>query len=264
MGRKSTVQVDEAKVLELYKSGLGSPAIAKHFDRAKPHHIDWVLKKNGIEKRTNKENSRKYEVDHHFFDVIDTEEKAYWLGFLAADGYVTTKGNYVGLSLDVKDGDHLEKFAKAIGSTYPIATYQATGYGKGEYCRLIISSDQMRNSLIKHGIVEHKSLVLQYPNLVPYNLEHHFIRGYFDGDGSLAKNGNGGYQIKICGTKDMLCMIQYALNPRSKALYKRRDDDKDNWYISIGGRNQVRRIMDDLYYDATVYLERKYLRYQGL
>jgi DNA-binding transcriptional regulator WhiA len=264
VGRKSKVQVDEDKVISLYLEGKSCASVALLFEGMKGFQVEHILRKNGIPRRSNRENSRKYDVNHHFFDVIDTEEKAYWLGFLAADGYVTTKEDKVGLSLGIKDHEHLQKFAKAIESTYPIGTYKTSGYADTEYCRLIVTSKPMKSALIKHGLTEKKTLILKYPDTVPMELEHHFIRGYFDGDGSLAKDGNGGYQIKICGTEAILRTIQSCLPTSINKLYKRKKDEKDNWYFSIGGRQQVIRILDDLYFDSTIHLERKFERYQEL
>ncbi|UOE58139.1 LAGLIDADG family homing endonuclease [Cytobacillus oceanisediminis] len=259
MGRTSTVQVDEQAVIQMYLDGVPMIRIAEQFEGMKHHHVDWILRKHGIPKRSNKQNSRKYEVDHHYFDVIDTEEKAYWLGFLAADGYVRG-GNRceVGMSLEIKDIGHVDKFKQAINATYPVKTYEGTtSYNNVAYARLLVASESMKEALEKHGIVEHKTLVLEFPEL-PEELVRHFIRGYFDGDGSFsyyAKKNQ--YQIKICGTTAILTGILEAFEMLNQKLYKRNDDDKDNYYISIGGMNQVRQLADYMYDGATIYLERK-------
>lgn len=52
---------------------------------------------------------KKIHFDEHVFDVIDTEEKAYWLGFLTADGYIYSRDNTFGISLASIDKHHVEK-----------------------------------------------------------------------------------------------------------------------------------------------------------
>lgn len=208
--------------------------------------------------RSNKINSRKYEINHNFFDKIDTEEKAYWLGFIYADGYLTNSGSQklVGIALAIKDKQHLEKFLKSTDSNYPIHDYISSSkkYKKTKYSRIVATSEQMYESLLSHGVFQNKSLVLKFPNLNK-SLLRHFVRGYFDGDGSFAK-AKRGHSIKICGTKEVLLGILNFFGKKPK-LYKRKKDDKNNWYISIGGRLQVKRIATLLYADSTIYLDRK-------
>lgn len=234
--------------------------IAERFEGMKHHHVDWILRKHGVPKRSNKQNSRKYELDHHFFDVIDTQEKAYWLGFLAADGFVDSTRDCVGVSLGIKDIGHVEKFKQSLQATYPVKTYTSSpsnSYAGVKYARLLVASEQLKAALISHGIVEHKTLVLKFPKLQG-KLVRHYIRGYFDGDGSFSYNSNRNqYQIKICGTAELLTGILEAYELSHQKLYKRNDDNKNNWYISIGGMNQVRRLAAYMYEGATIYLDRK-------
>lgn len=81
--------------------------------------------------RKNGANLKKYTAYYAFFKEIDTEEKAYWLGFIAADGFITTRDNTVGITLGRKDKNHLFKFTKSISATNPVNDYVAdTAYGK--------------------------------------------------------------------------------------------------------------------------------------
>lgn len=107
MGRKSTVNLPEEEVVEKYKNGESMVKLASFYE-VKTHHIDWILRKHGVEKRKNQINSRRYSFNENFFEKIDTEEKSYWLGFMAADGFVQTRGNTFGISLSSVDKSHLE------------------------------------------------------------------------------------------------------------------------------------------------------------
>lgn len=261
MGRKTTVKIDnEQEIVDLYLSGEPMIKIAERYEGAKHHHIDWILKKHNVKKRSNKQNSRKFDLNHRYFDVIDTEEKAYWLGFMTADGYVTGT-NYVALALKKSDESHVEKLKTAIDATYDVKTYKA---GEGFQCaRLMVTSEEMVADLHKHGVTHQKSLTLKYP-AIPAELERHYIRGYFDGDGSITRYKNQ-YQFKLLGTKEMLNAVLDKIGYAGRTLYQRHvGSDVNNYYISIGGNKQVLSILSYLYDDSTVYLERKYQRFVQL
>jgi hypothetical protein len=86
-----------------------------------PHHVvEARLKEAGVKLRGMTAFGR---VNEHFFDLVDAEEKAYWLGFLAADGNVHKNGMGISLTLQERDKDHLNKFLKAIDSKAKIGVY---------------------------------------------------------------------------------------------------------------------------------------------
>jgi intein/homing endonuclease len=132
------------------------------------------------------------------FDVIDTEEKAYWLGFIYADGYIETESNRFGIGISIKDYGHLVKFnsfMKYLGNN--IKTKISKQKYKGELkekeiCFWRVSDKHLKESLIKQGCFEKKSLILEFPK-IPAKLVKHFIRGYFDGDGCVSYYQNKTY-----------------------------------------------------------------------
>jgi intein-encoded DNA endonuclease-like protein len=151
--------------------------------------INRIIKSNGIE-ITN----RRYYINDNYFDIIDTEEKAYWLGFLYADGYIRERksGNSLELKLSINDKEHLELFRKCINSNHLIKE----GYNNVKYkgrissshmCHLAIYSFQLVNSVKTQGIHSRKTFTISKPN-IDKELINHFIRGYFDGDGSFSFN----------------------------------------------------------------------------
>ncbi len=224
------------------------------------------LKNRGLS-RSNKDNSRRYCVNHNFFEVIDNEAKSYWLGFMYADGYISCRAKggqkLIGISLHESDTEHLEKFKESLEATYPIKHYTNKSYGGTvDYARLLITSDKLFKDLRAKGAIEHKSLKLVFPDeiTIPKNLTNHFIRGYFDGDGSWAKNNNG-YAFKVCGTKEFLQTMLMHINFPNRQLRKRHKNSNNNWYCSIGGRKKALTIGNWMYKNATIYLQRKYDRY---
>lgn len=129
---------------------------------------------------------RKYKINHNFFKNIDTEEKAYWLGFIAADGnvrsVVTDKIHRYTLSITLRESDrhHLEKFRDVLyRGDKPKITKNRSG------CVLEVSSKQNYYNLVNAGICDRKSLTLTFPTIQNALLKH-FIRGYFDGDGWIS------------------------------------------------------------------------------
>src|SRR5574344_1615310 len=196
--------------------------------------------KQGIQIRGNEFTAKKYFCNDDYFNVIDTEEKAYWLGFIAADGYISKKDNgcdVVGIALVSTDKNHLEKFSKAVEFTGDIKTYSAgvSDYSSNDYCRIIITSKNMSADLRKHGIKYNKSLIMNFDDL-DFSKEWTscFVRGYFDGNGCITysmhpKYHDRRYAIKICGTKSMLRGIEQCFSNKQRALYQRNKNDKDNF-----------------------------------
>jgi hypothetical protein len=211
-----------------------------------------------------------------FFENIDSEDKAYWLGFLMADGCVTTVGgmipNVVVLLLAEKDKEQIVKWHQAINSDHNIQTYSNVCWQKssrGEkldatnYKRCVSQhySRKMCSDLIRLGCTPRKSNTLKFPNLPPH-LIHHFIRGYFDGDGSISWEIRGTQpKIDFCGTKQFLEGVKYHLEVKPKIHdYKH----SKAFALRIGGKRQVKRIAEYLYFDATVFMVRKRERFNPL
>ena len=247
----------------MYESGLSTIKIGKIFNK---HYsvVRKILLRNGVKLRSNRINSRKYKVDDNFFHDINTEEKAYWLGFIYADGFLTkaeTKCKSIGISIKSSDIEHLNKFNNSIHSNYPIHIYKvSSGYNlNSEYCRVIIRSDVMYDDLVNNGVYEHKSLILNPPNNVPQNLIRHFIRGYMDGDGTISTNGNS-YYVGFVGTKQVLTWIyEFLILNGLKVNFKleKRRENCDAFSFKIFGKNAY-NLLKLLYDDSTIYLNRKY------
>jgi AraC-like DNA-binding protein len=249
----------------------------KKYNTSRGYFSRW-FKKLGLVIRDNSINSAKYNFDKNYFEAIDSQEKAYWLGFIFADGFIETKRKYcnrkLGIALAIKDIAHLEKFKKCINGDMPVKIYKTdNGYSNNtEYCKILIASKKMTNDLIKQGVVEKKSNILQPPN-ISKELIPHFIRGYFDGDGSIWKqtNKNGKdlqYNVSFVGTDAILTYIMDNLLEanaikRRYALNKRKPTHVVS-NIKFGGNNNVLLFLNHLYNDANIFLERKHNIYLDL
>lgn len=263
---KELTKARNERVIKMYTiDKLSCYKIAKEVDLT-PATVHRILKGNGIKTRSNKENSRKYFVNNDFFEVIDTEEKAYWLGFIYADGYITNNGNQknFGIALEIKDKGHLERFINDLDSNYPVKVYDAkTNFSEYTYARVLITSEKMYNDLLNKGVFERKSNILRFPSydIVPKNLVMHFIRGYIDGDGSIVRSRNS-FSLNICGTSEFLLSLFSELGHKVKVEYRYQDEKGS--YARLIGNIKVKSVLDIIYDSSTVYLERKYLRYKEL
>lgn len=200
---------------------------------------------------------RKYKFNEDYFENIDTEDKAYFLGFIVADGSIHCGNNSIKLIQSEKN--ILEKFKKYIEFEGPIYESKTRNINV-----LTISSFKTKSDLDNLGIYANKTNVVMYPN-IPEHLERHFMRGVFDGDGCISlrtdkrDNSNRG-QVNICsGSKDFIYeyynkIVDYAcLSGRNKVRCP-----KSTYYvIDWGGLSDVEKIYDFFYKDATVFLERK-------
>lgn len=253
-----------------YKNGISTVKIGEMYNINSRNFRTW-FKKLGLEMRTNKINSRKYKLNDNYFEKIDTKDKAYWLGFIYADGYVSSSnGKRVGITLSIKDKDHLQAFKQCIDANYPIKEYTAkTKYNDNtRSCRILVSSDKMYDDLVKHGVVEHKTNILNPPN-IDDKLIKYFILGYFDGDGSIYYNHSQYpfYSISFCAT-DGICNFINSYFVKNNLVYKeckieKRKEGQIVSYIRFGGNIQVERILNHLYdgVNLDIVLKRKYELY---
>lgn len=233
----------------------------------------------GLELRDNREKNRKYSCNTDYFKDIDTEEKAYWLGFMYADGYISHQQydediKRFGISIMENDVKHLEKFSKAINSTYPINHYTVRqGYKIGaKYCRIVISDDMFARNLMNHGCIEHKSNIVEPPIGLPKIYEKHFIRGFMDANGCIArcetKSGSLSFTIRFSSTESVLNWIQDHLIENNiifrKYPLRKRKEEHIVTAFDFGGNYLTKMYLDYIYSDATVWLDRKHDRYLEL
>lgn len=258
--KKKFTDDDIKSIIKQYTEGISQRKLATQFS-VDPSVIKRVLKENNLTIRGVSSNGKLYTWNDKYFENINTEDKAYWLGFLMADGYVT-KGKVIGVKLALKDKGHLEKLRDSLVSNIPIHVYESnTGSYSGEnysYCVFNITSEKMYQDLVNKGLTPNKSKTLEFPNIIP-ELIPHFIRGYFDGDGSVYNSKNG-VRFNMLGTNQFLSVVKPIIAPKSKSkIY----ESKGISYISLSGDN-AKTALKLLYDNATIYLDRKYIKYQEL
>lgn len=270
MGRIKGKRLDIDAIISSYQIGGGNAVrVAKEFGCSHSYVLK-LLKDRNIPVIPQTIVQRKRNVNEFFFETIDTEEKAYWLGFMYADGNVQWRGSKSGhISITLKDKEHLERFNKSLESDYPVQSYVVKeGKGAGNtYYRVFITSKKLAEDLTKHGCHANKTYDLTFPNkeiFVNKDLIRHFIRGYFDGDGSVFTSAEKHWRngtitnilhYRFCGTEDMMKGIQIELNlggrleksKQSKCLYE----------LMYKRKKKLIPFYLYLYKDATIYLDRK-------
>lgn len=250
---------------ELYKQGTSGVEIAAKYGCDHGTVMN-ALKKFGINARSNSESHRRYNIENeNAFEVINNEYSAYFLGFIMADGCVTwnRKKNSYRLQVAVRasDIDILEQLRSYLGCEHPLHYYDNHGYPG---VMLNISSQKLVFDLIKHGCTFRKSLNLKFPSFIDDNLICHFLRGYFDGDGSITIS-RGQWQWNVLGTIEFLEHTRKILVDLVKvgpgSLCQCRKGSKI-YMLAYGGNRQVKCILDWLYSGATAYLQRKFNKYK--
>lgn len=267
------------EMYEIYREGFSSIHISKKFNTS-PGMVLRYFHKYELPVRSNAINSRRYYCNEEYFQEINSPDKAYWLGFIYADGFITSKRTHgnrsLGISLAKRDIEIIKKFKNSIESNHKINIYKASGgYSIGaEYCRILIPSKKMTTDLMRHGVLENKTKKLKSPD-IKYEYIRHFIRGYMDGDGSITKSKKKEmhippyeYGVSIMGTEDLLRFIHNYLKAEkliTKQLkFKYRNEGDIVASIVYGGNLQTLGILNHLYDEPCIYLKRKYERYLEL
>lgn len=227
--------------------------------------------------------NRIYNVNDNFLDVIDSPNKAYLVGLWYADGTVYDKTNHI--KIDLIDKELLVKLKKMLGYKGNILEYKdefKVFNGKKYPCqtsyRLNICSKRLVQRMIDLGCVPNKTYILKFPteNQIPKEFIKDFIRGYMDGDGGISywipetktTTNWKKFQIHFCGTTEIINGISQILSdkfnckPSKSSRYP--DKNNNNMQMNICGNKVVRNILDWLYFDAEIYMDRKYNKYLEL
>lgn len=207
----------------------------------------------------------KKSVDSNFFSVIDTEEKAYWLGFLTADGNLNK--NSIELGLAEIDKSHIEKFKQNLKSEHKIVSKIVKLNGK-EYksFRISIKDNQIAKDLIKYGFTNKKSYEAFIPfNSIPDELLRHYFRGLFDGDGSIysytisSSNKIRNEVSLVSGSAQMIEDV-FNLVKEKTTLEMRYRKSRKLHELRLHNQASIKVFLKWLYEDCTIYLERKHTK----
>lgn len=203
-------------------------------------------------------NNRVFKIEENFFDEIDNEEKAYFLGWLFSDGYNSEK-YYITLDIKYSDREILNVLSSFIyKNKHPKHIVRKFENGK-KSIKICICNQHMCDVLKELGMVKAKSLILKFPDIKNKKVIRHFIRGYLDGDGSIVVHKNrptiyffGTYSF-LDSLKKILMNEVFISNTKIISASK-----KSNIFrLGITGKIDVRNLIEYLYKDSNYHLKRK-------
>lgn len=238
------------------KSIVARGYCGKHWKNWRIHGDPEVADQHRREGNTHHQRRRTaYALNESFFDEVLTEEQAYWLGFITADGGIIRSGSKtysLRVELAERDGDHVKLLAAALGSDKPL-------WHRRSFIGSSFDSWRLTEALEHLGITPRKSATVQ-PWDGPADLMRHYWRGMFDGDGSIYKvRTTGCWALNMTGSR--ACVEAFAiwagLICGSRAIP--RHAKGGCWAWTVGGSRMAQRLAEALYANAIVMLERKAL-----
>ena len=261
-------EVEELKKMK--DKGVPHKEIAKYFN-VTLSSVENKIRRLGI--------SKKLCGNLNFFENINTEEKAYWLGFIYADGYVIcnpSSGNYeLGIELNSIDIGHLYKFNSVFDNYYKVTSKAKDKKclerlnGKKQdgilnMCTIRVYSKKIVFDLIRNGVVQNKTNSHIFPKIENEDLFFHFLRGYIDGDGSYTyskvKTSSGRViaypRVNITGNNKE-CFEYISNRLKSYHILSSINKDGNNYKLEIRNRNSVREIIYRLFNNHSICLDRK-------
>jgi len=255
-------------IIDLYiNNNISIKNIAKQY-QCDSRLISRLLSENNVTIRVGGFYNKKYCLEETVFDVINTAEKAYVLGFLYADGYNNPEIGKISISLSIYDRDILEKIRRVFKSTAPIQIREAqlikdTSYIGAPIVNLTLHSKYLSNQLNLLGVKRNKTTILEFPNFMPPKFLKDFVRGYFDGDGSITIGRHGEPKISLISTKQFLAGIvqNCSYNQWNSKIYCKKGLDENIGLLELNSKEDVQKFCEWIYKDATIKSDRKYNRY---
>jgi len=254
-------KLTQEKLEKLWESGLTVHQVAKYFGTNHSTLIKYQ-KLNGIKRpehlkfiniKGNKKGNTRYEVNENFFEIIDTEEKAYILGFWAADGWMYKRSLFIAVSED--DKEFLEKIRKIIPTEAPIITkIKKSVWQRKKLSILTLSRKKMYEDVVKLGFTEQKSKDLIFPK-IHRDLYKYFIRGFWDGDGHIGER-----QFSIVG-KSVIFFQELKRIIFVETNCKLHFDMVRGQYPRLTGSKKHKDVINWIYCGSNIHLKRKYQKY---
>lgn len=249
------------KIKNLYNDGKTSYELAEMYNMSSVSMRRW-LHLWGVEIRQSK-----YTFDEHYFDVVDNQDKAYIMGLLYSDGYHNVKKNTVSITLQEEDRHILDSINFLIHSNRPLrfVNNSAINTSWSDCYQLSFTSSHTSNVLEKYGLVGAKSLILEFPKWLDKELYPHFIRGFFDGDGSISK-GRYKYNMSMISTESFCAKIQEILLDElgiESHMYISSSTNKSTRTLMVTKKHLNKIFFDWIYKDANLCLKRKYDVYKS-
>lgn len=254
MKQNKLTKEQKEELFEMYKTFQYSyKELANKFNKS-VSSVSCLLMREGLKGKFENNHFRKYPINQDYFNVIDSEEKSYFLGFLYADGCNHYNSTKISMFLKEEDKDILIKLNNLIQPTKPL-TYRKQKIGTNQF-GMQISNKQISDKLNELGCIPRKTFTLDFPNnnQVPEKYLLPFLRGYFDGDGWLGKNDISiTSSILFCNKLSNFLFNKFQITTKHKV--------KNKVIELCFSRKDVKLFLDLLYKSSNIHLDRKYQRY---
>lgn len=229
--------------------------------------ITKMLRKRNVQIRTWSENNRRYSLNEHYFDVIDTPNKAYLLGLLYADGCNHEAHYSITLNLQEEDRAVVEFMKKELEYEGPIHIRKLhdTNEKYKNQCVLCVNSMALSNRLKELGVVNAKSLILTFPEWLNEQLYSYFIAGYFDGDGCISYDE----KRQKCSTSivstmefcNKLSQIFSNIGCKHHIAHPKQCNSNNTYVLRTCGNKSSLLLLDYIYNNNGFHMDRKYQKY---
>lgn len=256
-GKSTEVERKQKSAIELYEKGMSIKNISEKLGLSRKS-LGLYFKEKKVKLRTEFNSPLKnYNKNENYFNVIDSEDKAYWLGFIMADGSISDKNQTGRLTIELStvDFNHLKNFRRDIESNAPIKKRH-----NKEMCNISISSKTMIEDLKALGCNVNKTIngFLKANTLTTDITKRAFLRGYLDGDGFIDK-GSKWRLVYTVKSETLLNVLLELLN--EYGIHTKVYDKQSYFRINIERKKDFLELLDLLYKDAKIYLDRKYKTY---
>lgn len=250
---------DELNIIRLYKNGYSTIQIAKMYNYKRKESIIRILHKYNIpmEKMCDKNKNNKTYKDFDL-EIIDSKEKAYFIGFLATDGNINDKRNYI--NLNITDKDAIEFFSKYMNIKYKTIAPRKNTH-KTKYDITLFGKEYV-SACERIGLVARKTYTLGSLNLYEEEKEYipYILKGIIDGDGWIRKDGK---EFFLCSaSEDFLkwCLDEMTLLGFKNLSIKHIKNKYNGIYIIRSSEQYNIKVLKNTIYKENIGLERKYKR----
>ena len=258
----------DASIVHLYVNGMSLTQLSKltqtsvYILKKELIALEVYIRSRDEQNKYSPQNQRQYKINDDYFRE-QTQIGAYLLGFYAADGCVYQKDNAIKLTLASVDKDFLLAIKKELGAEAPVQDYETKdGYLNST---LKFSSYQIKQDFARFNIIPNKTYNYHFPQVLKLEYYKDFIRGYFDGDGSVSTAGPSAIRWQLCShEKDILQhVIQFFIQHGIAAVSIQKYKDKELYYIQYS-TEAAKQIYSILYYENCWCLSRKREKFEFL
>ncbi len=249
------------EIIAKYQTGNYSCGSLQEIYGIKRQTIYSLLRRNNILLTSDLSRHKRYTLNENAFSNLNSQESLYFLGFLYADGTLLEKTNNVKIYLQEPDVHILESFKKFLDK--PLYLRRKSKENHQNMRGLDIYSATIFQDLTRYGLMQNKTFKLTFPDFIPDDVLHHFVRGVLDGDGTISVHG-----ANILGTLEFLTGLNKALKrildvSLSIIIPDPKRPPNNIRVGSIGGRHKLMKFLNWIFKDSSIYLHRKYNMYLG-